>query len=480
MKRLCVLVPSLFLLGVTTSLAQFPEDALRLSMPGFGVGARALGMGGAYSAVANDYSAIYWNPAGLAQMTRAEFSAGLSYLNTNDDGTLRSEGYLAPLGKTIGAENNATNLNTLGIVHPVPVRRGSLVLAFGFQREGSFPSGLDFKGFNPYSSIIQSYAPNGVSYPSNLSDNLAYQLYLADLDTLTGRFVSPIVNRLTQSGNVTESGGLNNWSIAGALDIAPNTSVGLTVTYVAGSYRYDRTYTEEDLNNVYQVFPFNFSRLDLQDFIEDDISGVNAKFGLMYRIPERFRFGVTVKTPTAFTVKETYGTTGIALFDDGDRKNYSVNANTEYDVRTPWVLGAGGSVILKDLMLSADAEFTDWTTMEFANANSDLVGMNKEIASLFRSTWEFRFGGEYDIAGSGFRLRAGYGLRPSPYKGDPSEYDRKIISAGAGMLLGGSVMLDLAYTHTAWKNYRSNYDATSRVDEDLTWNTFLATLSYRF
>jgi long-subunit fatty acid transport protein len=474
MRRLGALSLGLLLLSCGSALAQFPEDALRLSTPAFGVGARALGMGGAYNGVASDYSAIYWNPAGLTQMTRAEFSAGLSYLNTNDDGTF--------FGNTTGAENNVTNLNSLGIVHPVPVRRGSLVLAFGFQRQGYFPSGLEFKGYNPNSSIIQAYAPNGELYPSDLSDNLAYQLYLADLDTIAGRFISPITGRLTQSGTVTESGGLNNWSIAGAVDIAPNTSVGLTVTYVAGSYRYDRTYTEEDKNNVYTAadFPFDFARMDLEDFIDGDISGVNAKFGLMYRMPDRFRFGVTVKTPTAFTVKETYGTSATARFDNGDKETFTSDGTTEYDVRTPWVLGAGASVILKELVLSADAEFTDWTTMEFANANSDLLLMNKDIKSVFRSTWEFRFGGEYDIAGSGFRVRAGYGLRPSPYKGDPSDYDRQTISAGAGMLLGGSVMLDLAYANSSWKTYRTNYDATSRVDEKITWNSFLATLSYRF
>jgi long-subunit fatty acid transport protein len=268
--------------------------------------------------------------------------------------------------------------------------------------------------------------------------------------------------------------------MAGAVDIAPNTSVGLTVTYVAGSYRYDRSYTEEDGKNLYTVFPFDFARLDIEDFIESDISGVNAQFGLLYRVPERFRFGLTVKTPTAFTVKETYGTSASARFDTGDKQTYTSDGSVEYDVRTPWVLGAGGSVIIRDLVLSADAEFTDWTSMEFANANSDLLLMNKDIKSTFRSTWEFRFGGEYEIAGSGFRLRAGYGLRPSPYKGDPADFDRKTITAGAGMLLGGSVMLDLAYANSSWKNYRTNYDAISRVNESITWNTFLATLSYRF
>jgi hypothetical protein len=39
-----------------------------------GVGARAEAMGGTFVAVANDPSAIYWNPAGLASLQRREFS----------------------------------------------------------------------------------------------------------------------------------------------------------------------------------------------------------------------------------------------------------------------------------------------------------------------------------------------------------------------------------------------------------------------
>jgi hypothetical protein len=48
---------------VGTTAAKF------LSIP---VGARALGMGGAFVALANDASAMYWNPGGLAQLTGRE------------------------------------------------------------------------------------------------------------------------------------------------------------------------------------------------------------------------------------------------------------------------------------------------------------------------------------------------------------------------------------------------------------------------
>jgi long-subunit fatty acid transport protein len=82
-KRLLTIIT--LSLGLGQAFAQFPEDALRLSTPGFGVGARAMGMGNAYTGVASDFSAIYFNPAGLAQLTRGEFSMGMSYLNAQDD-----------------------------------------------------------------------------------------------------------------------------------------------------------------------------------------------------------------------------------------------------------------------------------------------------------------------------------------------------------------------------------------------------------
>lgn len=40
-----------------------------------GVGARAMGMGSAYVAIADDPSAVYWNPAGLAAVTKTQVTA---------------------------------------------------------------------------------------------------------------------------------------------------------------------------------------------------------------------------------------------------------------------------------------------------------------------------------------------------------------------------------------------------------------------
>ena len=457
-------------LGVGQAVAQYPEDALRLSTPGVGVGARALGMGGAYVGVSSDFNAIYYNPAGLAQMKLGEFSMGLSYLNTQDQSSF--------YGTSQTASSNAFSFNSFGVVYPIPARKGSLVFAFGFQRQANFSSALAFSGFNPESSIIQSWAPDGQPLTPEIS--IAEHLWLAQADTINKVFISPIRDRVTQTGNVAEAGGLNNWSVAGAMDFGPNLSAGATFTYVAGSYRYDRRYREEDRNGYYSTYPFDFSSLQVDEYIDQDIYGWTATFGFMYRIPERFRIGFTAKLPTAFTVHENYGLTAGSVFDDNQSYAYYSNSYTEYDVHTPWVIGGGASFILRNLVLSADMEFTDWTTMEFVNTNNDLMSLNTDIRSMFRSTWEYRLGAEYEIPSIGLRLRAGYGLRPSPYKNDPADFDRKTASGGIGILLSSSVMLDAAYSYSWWNTYRMNYAGPSRVDESISLNTVLATISYRF
>ncbi|MFN0159569.1 MAG: OmpP1/FadL family transporter [Bacteroidota bacterium] len=474
LKLYCLSLLTL-LVGISSqALAQFPEDALRFATPGIGVGARSLGMGNAYTGVANDYTALFWNPAGLAQIEHGEFSFGLSQLNFKDKSQFfdQNQSYT----------NNATNLNSLGLVFPVPVRQGSLVFAFGYARQSNFTTGLSFEGFNPNTSIIQTWAPDSSFYPPDVT--IAEELGLAYADTNTGRFNSKIINRVTQSGKVLEGGGVNNWSAGVAIDAAKNLSVGATLTYATGSYTYERSYTEADTRRLYETTPFDFDRVTVEDMVESDLSGFNAKLGLLYRVPERFRFGLTIKTPTTFEVTENFSTTANSYFDNGDilptAGPYEVFGEGKYDVATPWVFGAGVSVIIRDLVLSGDVEYTDWTQLKFEDANADLISLNKDIKEIFRPTANLRAGAEYDIRDVGVRVRGGFIYNPSPYEGDPSSFDQKYITGGLGILLSEFTMLDLGYARGWWKTFRSNYDTSSLVSEDISTNNFILTFSYRF
>lgn len=70
--RLCVLL--LAIAAAAAVLCPLPVQAASRAKYGgeflaIGVGGRALGLGGAYAALANDVTAGYWNPAGLARMS---------------------------------------------------------------------------------------------------------------------------------------------------------------------------------------------------------------------------------------------------------------------------------------------------------------------------------------------------------------------------------------------------------------------------
>ncbi|MHB9154825.1 MAG: PorV/PorQ family protein [Endomicrobiales bacterium] len=82
-----------------------------------GIGARAVSMGGAFTGLADDSSALYWNPAGLARLTRQE--AGFTH-NESFEG-IRHDflGYVRPL------ENGVLAAGVYGLYTPNDLERRS-------------------------------------------------------------------------------------------------------------------------------------------------------------------------------------------------------------------------------------------------------------------------------------------------------------------------------------------------------------------
>jgi hypothetical protein len=54
------------------SMAQTKVGTTAAPFLGIGMGARAVAMGGAYTAISDDIYALYWNPAGVSQGTRIQ------------------------------------------------------------------------------------------------------------------------------------------------------------------------------------------------------------------------------------------------------------------------------------------------------------------------------------------------------------------------------------------------------------------------
>ncbi|HHM23866.1 MAG TPA: hypothetical protein ENJ23_02365, partial [Bacteroidetes bacterium] len=96
----------------------------------YGVGVRAIGMGGAFVGLADDYAATYWNPAGLGQIRRMELTGSVS--------SLRFQNQTTYFGNPSSEETSNTQFQSVGFVFPVPTYRGSLVFSLGYNKVASF------------------------------------------------------------------------------------------------------------------------------------------------------------------------------------------------------------------------------------------------------------------------------------------------------------------------------------------------------
>ncbi len=496
-SRVTSTLAAVALLGAlaSTARAQYAEDALRFSQFGLSPGARALGMGAVGVGLADDFSALFTNPAGLAQIRSFEFSAGLNHSSYGNDATY--------FGSLTSADNTATNLSSLGLVYPIPTSRGSLTFAFGYGRVANYTTGATIDGTNPYSSIIQSLVPttnlntlSAADRQSLLDNDVAYQLYLADVDTLSAiqRLVPLVGGGLRQTATILEGGGINSWSFGGSMDIARNLSLGITLNFQTGSYSYDRQYVETDPSNLYNSYVYltstDLNRFSWESTIRSDLTGFNALFGLMYRNPGKYRVGLTYRTPTTYDVSETYSDSYKSFFDNGDAPPpMDFNGSTKYKVVTPSVLSVGATLQpMEWLLLSGDAEYTDWTQVQFDSNSPDLIDENRLIkTSYFRDTWNLRGGVEVALFDIGLRLRAGAIYEPSPYKADANIASRNPIyyTGGAGFTIDGNTTINVAYVYGTWKTFRYNYQLAGVAQQAVTSESIVSQnmqigLAYRF
>jgi hypothetical protein len=150
--RLTALAGLILLCSATPALAQFSLGGQRAgtasaSFLRIGVGARAVGLGESFVAVANDPTAIYWNPAGLASMQRQEVS--LNHVSWPAD------------------------VNYETVIYVLPVRRlgGSLAFQFGVLST-EIDETTELQPFGTGRSFFYSDAVAGVAYARRWTDKL--------------------------------------------------------------------------------------------------------------------------------------------------------------------------------------------------------------------------------------------------------------------------------------------------------------------
>jgi LysM repeat protein len=110
-----------------------------------GVGSRPVGMGNAFTALADDAHAPYYNPAGLGQIDKSEFTSSYNrhLLGMDDESNLSSSfiGYVQPLGKKYGSLGvNWLNLTLLG-----DYQENTFLISYGKEIKNRWNIGLNIK-----------------------------------------------------------------------------------------------------------------------------------------------------------------------------------------------------------------------------------------------------------------------------------------------------------------------------------------------
>ncbi|MFH0735762.1 MAG: outer membrane protein transport protein [bacterium] len=463
--------------------AQGISDALRLSENGIGAGARALAMGNSYTALSDDYSAMLFNPAGLGLVKRFELSAGFTHNAYNNDATL--------FGNTTNNERNQTNFDQIGFVYPLPTIQGSLVFGFGYNKIIDFNKTIKYSGFNNgNNSMIQDLTLKGDDIPFDLG--LSYPVYENNGDYAYDE--TKINGKLNQYSDIIQTGSINQYTFSGSLEAARNLFVGISLNVLGGTFKQTKNYFEDDTKDIYgsdfQTNPNdnttkNFTTFNLQDEISWDISGYNLKLGLLYLTDTNLRFGMTIKIPTTYTIKEDYYYDAYALF--GTHEHLIPNPGSsaiEYEITTPLEFSFGTVYTFnKNLILSGQFTFIDYSQAEFTSGlekSRDKININ--IQNSLATVFNYNLGAEYNFVPSNIRVRVGYMCNPSAYRTDDgSEYSKKYFTCGLGYLLEQAIAIDLAYVHGWWSDYGDSYSTGgSTYTQDITYDKMMMTISYRF
>ena len=406
---------------VASSLPSYAQVEIGASPNPVGSGARAVGMGGAFIAVADDATAASWNPAGLVQLEKPEVSAVGNW-------SYRRESVSSSNHPEIGGVNisDGLDLNYLSGAYPFTLLNRNMIVSVNYQRLYDFNK--DFKGgFN--------------------------------------QTVGPF--EITSANTFFQRGGLSAVSPAFAAQVTPELSVGFTVNFWEdpfGRNGWEAT-TDRRLGlsiGGVPIITVNRTTKDVNDF-----SGTNFNAGVMYSPNSRLTLAAVYKSGFIADVRRERVVTDSTLTPRTVR-------DTEYlNLTMPESYGGGVSYRFSDALTAAlDVYRTEWGEF-ILNENGTESRPNigrLESKSKMDATTQARLGAEYLFIRQNYTvpLRAGAFYDPDPSEAHPNTFWG--LSAGTGVSYG-PVAFDAAYSFRTGSTEESLN--VGGADSSVTQHTFI-------
>lgn len=333
-----------------------------------GMGSRAKSMGGAFIGLADDWSAVYWNPAGLTQLEKQEF--GFEFDSPHP--TLKD-------GNSIS--NKLITDPTLDIKYQLD----TFINYTGFE-----PARFDKEEVNPHFYIL-----NGLAYCLEFKGFSIGAGYYVPV----GHFIDweDTVKTITGIGTIEaklfQELGIMVGNLSAAKDIHPRFSLGAGLNLLYGRIDYR---AEKRLKNT--GFDYSF---DAE--YKGNGFGLEGIFGAMFKITDQLQLGGVYRT-------------GSTIKMSGNARNVltvaSINEKSDFDqdFTYPLTWGLGLAYKPKDTMtLTADFQRTLWSNFR-TKVDFDTPGIalfNKDYSADWKDSNRYRLGAEYKLT-ERWTLSGGY------------------------------------------------------------------------
>ncbi len=495
----------------SSALAQVPEDALRLTWVTPGGSARSQAIGGAMGSLGGDITATFVNPAGIGFYKTGEFvlSPGFSFQNnkSNFRGTNASD------------KSSAFNFGASGIVMGFGNRSGqwkSSAFSVAINRTANFNSRVFYKGENTSSSFSEQFAeefansglrigdPMNENTPLSIGTRMAVYTYLIDTATINGTkrvigLPELLANR-NQENTIETTGGITELSLGLAGNMNDKFylggAIGLPIVNLVRTTMFRESDATGNLNNGFNYF--SLSETNTTKGI-----GVNVKLGLIFKPVEYVRLGLAVHSPTLYGLRDSYNGQMTTVAENQNPNNITVASSLvngdypveyNYDLVSPWKVMASGSYVFREIedvtkqkgFITADLEYINYGNSSYRTAednadNSYYTDVNSTIKDIYKSSLNFRLGGELKF--NTIMARAGFSYYGNPYTDSELKARRMFISGGLGYRNKG-YFFDLTYVHGLQNDVNFPYRLTDKpntfADIKGSGGNILATLGFKF